>query len=461
MIQTTTINDLETGCLVKIFSCLTGKEGAVLSSVQKSWQAALQDDTIWKKICSDELLLEDPANAQGQLCQSYRDAYKSWRTAFGYRYGGYLIRALDAWKRIKDFLRQEFPQVLTSLRPGATEEEIAEAEEALGCKMPLSLAVLYRMHNGQNLEFDQMLDDRRLRPGTHIRGHPSIMYGLFGGYAFYHHLVSCRMLPLKRSIRMTKSLINQGELPEGPMAVFAMNFNMNKLLLVNLADGSMHTLSYSSNYVMPASAPDFVPSSCDGVLRWVEDYAGRLESGQYGVERLDPDEPWTRGISLFPRNAPALVECVTRGVRVRVSAVLVPEQCNDPMSGSEGGYFFAYRVSMQLLSAEEQREINGPESEGQRWRLLTSCQLRSRHWRQRDAQGNIVGEFQGEAVIGKHPILRPGKEFVYSSCTQQRGRFGTMSGEFRFVEGTMDSPQGQDFNVQCPTFTLQVPDYIF
>ncbi len=71
-------------------------------------------------------------------------------------------------------------------------------------------------------------------------------------------------------------------------------------------------------------------------------------------------------------------------------------------------------------------------------------------------------QVRGEGVIGKYPILEPGKpEFVYCSCTHQPGTRGAMEGEFQFVPGTIERPEGPPFDVACPTFRLDIPEYIF
>ena len=84
--------------------------------------------------------------------------------------------------------------------PGASEAQLDRAEQALqgGLRLPPALRVLYRVHDGQQLEFDRQVDTQ------HITAmHPSIFHGLFGGYSFYNHAVSCRMLPLRRLVEWT------------------------------------------------------------------------------------------------------------------------------------------------------------------------------------------------------------------------------------------------------------------
>ncbi|MBO0514791.1 SMI1/KNR4 family protein [Streptomyces beijiangensis] len=50
----------------------------------------------------------------------------------------------DAWRRIASWLRQHAPATLEELLPGASEEEIAALEQALGVRIPVGLKALWR-----------------------------------------------------------------------------------------------------------------------------------------------------------------------------------------------------------------------------------------------------------------------------------------------------------------------------
>lgn len=83
---------------------------------------------------------------------------------------------------------------------------------------------------------------------------------------------------------------------------------------------------------------------------------------------------------------------------------------------------------------------------------MTACMPCVRAWLQ----------VEGDGVIGKYPELTPdGEEFVYQSCTYQKAARGSMEGSFEFVEGVMDAPTGPTWDVLCPNFKLEIPDYIF
>jgi uncharacterized protein affecting Mg2+/Co2+ transport len=60
-----------------------------------------------------------------------------------------------------------------------------------------------------------------------------------------------------------------------------------------------------------------------------------------------------------------------------------------------------------LLSPEE--AAAGREMWGEQNRPMQRCQLRSRHWIIRDAQGAVFDEVVGDGVIGEYPLLFPGE----------------------------------------------------
>lgn len=55
----------------------------------------------------------------------------------------------EVWNRIESWLKANAENVLDSLQPGATEEEIAETEKYLGVQLPEEIKESYRIHNGQ------------------------------------------------------------------------------------------------------------------------------------------------------------------------------------------------------------------------------------------------------------------------------------------------------------------------
>ncbi len=78
-------------------------------------------------------------------------------------------------------------------------------------------------------------------------------------------------------------------------------------------------------------------------------------------------------------------------------------------------------------------------------------QLLNRYWRITDGKGKIE-EVKGPGVIGLQPIIKPGKEFAYSSFCQLSTTQGAMEGHYELQ--TLDEKQ---FIVEIPKFVLTSP----
>jgi len=78
-----------------------------------------------------------------------------------------------------------------------------------------------------------------------------------------------------------------------------------------------------------------------------------------------------------------------------------------------------------------------------------SVQLTSRFWKIKDAL-NKTEIVQGEGVIGKKPVLKPGESHTYSSGCLLTSPFGAMSGYYNMVNFTST----KKFKVSIPSFKL-------
>jgi len=123
-----------------------------------------------------------------------------------------------------------------------------------------------------------------------------------------------------------------------------------------------------------------------------------------------------------------MYETVTRDIRVAVE----PKFLADQSEPAQGRYVWAYRVSIR--------------NDGD-----TTVQLRSRYWRITDGAGRVQ-EVRGEGVVGKQPTLRPGDSFEYTSGTPLPTPSGFMGGAYQ-----MQSGEGEQFDVEIPTFSLDSP----
>ena len=124
-----------------------------------------------------------------------------------------------------------------------------------------------------------------------------------------------------------------------------------------------------------------------------------------------------------------MVSQITRGIKISV------------LTSFEGTYFknykihfaFAYQITIENQSKD-------------------SVQLNSRHWEIYDAL-NDLDTVDGEGVIGKKPVIKPGEAFSYSSGCLLSSPIGAMKGYFSMVNFTST----KSFKVLIPTFKLSAP----
>ena len=124
-----------------------------------------------------------------------------------------------------------------------------------------------------------------------------------------------------------------------------------------------------------------------------------------------------------------MVQQVTKGIKISVE------------TNFEGTFFknykmhyaFGYRVTIENQSKD-------------------SVQLTERHWKIFDSL-NDVEVVDGEGVIGKKPVLKPGELHVYNSGCLLTSPIGSMKGYYRMVNFTST----KRFKVTIPTFRLCAP----
>ena len=124
-----------------------------------------------------------------------------------------------------------------------------------------------------------------------------------------------------------------------------------------------------------------------------------------------------------------MVSQITRGIKISV------------LTTFEGTYFknhkihfaFSYEISIENHSKD-------------------SVQLTERHWEIFDSL-NDLEIVDGEGVIGKKPVLKPGETHTYSSGCLLASPFGAMRGHFNMINFTST----RNFKVIVPTFKLSAP----
>ena len=124
-----------------------------------------------------------------------------------------------------------------------------------------------------------------------------------------------------------------------------------------------------------------------------------------------------------------MVSQITRGIKISVS------------TSFEGTYFKNYKIHF-AFSYEITIENHSKDS----------VQLNTRHWEILDAL-NDIEIVDGEGVIGKKPVLKPGETHTYNSGCLLSSPFGAMTGYFNMINFTTT----KTFKVIVPTFKLSAP----
>ncbi len=124
-----------------------------------------------------------------------------------------------------------------------------------------------------------------------------------------------------------------------------------------------------------------------------------------------------------------MVSQITRGIKISV------------LTSFEGTYFKNYKIHF-AFSYEVTIENHSKDS----------VQLTSRHWEIHDSLNDL--EFvDGEGVIGKKPVLKPGEQYTYSSGCLLSSPYGAMKGYFNMINFTST----KSFRVIVPTFKMCAP----
>ncbi|MBO0331604.1 Co2+/Mg2+ efflux protein ApaG [[Muricauda] lutisoli] len=120
---------------------------------------------------------------------------------------------------------------------------------------------------------------------------------------------------------------------------------------------------------------------------------------------------------------------VTKGIKVSVS------------TSFEGTFFKNYKVHYAFgytITIENQSK--------------DTVQLTARHWDVFDALKEME-TVDGEGVIGRKPVIKPGKSHTYSSGCLLASPVGAMRGHYDMVNFT----NAEEFKVEIPTFKFMAP----
>ncbi len=124
-----------------------------------------------------------------------------------------------------------------------------------------------------------------------------------------------------------------------------------------------------------------------------------------------------------------MVTQITRGIKISVK------------TSFEGTYFKNYKMHF-AFSYEITIENHSKDS----------VQLMTRHWEIFDSL-NDLEVVDGEGVIGRKPVLKPGESHTYSSGCLLASPYGAMRGSFNMINFTTT----RNFRVIVPAFRLSAP----
>ncbi|SFC87013.1 Co2+/Mg2+ efflux protein ApaG [Zunongwangia sp. SCSIO 43204] len=124
-----------------------------------------------------------------------------------------------------------------------------------------------------------------------------------------------------------------------------------------------------------------------------------------------------------------MVEQITKGIKISVQTffdgILYDRY--------QVKYAFGYKITIENQSND-------------------SVQLKSRFWKIKDAL-NKTETVEGEGVIGKKPVIKPGEKHTYQSGCLLNTPFGAMSGYYNMINFTST----RKFRVKIPSFKLSAP----
>ncbi|KAG0608633.1 hypothetical protein M758_8G121000 [Ceratodon purpureus] len=421
--------------LQEVLAKVSATDCARAACVARLWKQVAHQEPLWEAHCCADFPVTRQLDPFNRPCFTWKETYEKWKVS------RLVQRSKLCWDSLRTWTANNFKELASSLAPGATLEELDEAESTLKCKFPPAVRLLYRFCNGQRGEARDV--------------------GLIGGYSFSHHFVNVHLLSLRQVVNLTDRILPP--LTRNRRIIIAASINLNKFFFLDCEDGNVYVgtrnlpVDGEMMVCVPEQASASEEESQDGMLRWLENYAHCLQSGMFQVRT----EQGSQSISLYPDTEPYCTTAVTRGVQVRCSGVFVPELSR--VEEMDDSYWFSYSVRMRLLDpAPGQTDA------------LTTCQLSDRHWVIR-ANDTVVAEVRGRGVIGMYPLLEVGdEEFVYESCTGLRAKKGSIDGDFTFINrfysprspqdsgaGHVSSSRGPPFQANVARFPLEVPQYIY
>ncbi len=124
-----------------------------------------------------------------------------------------------------------------------------------------------------------------------------------------------------------------------------------------------------------------------------------------------------------------MIQQITRGIKISVETKFEGSFLKEQILH----YAFLYSITIENQSKDV-------------------VQLLSRHWKILESVSRPQ-YINGNGVVGKKPIIRPGESHTYQSGSLITSPLGSMSGTYIMINFTT----AKKFNVEVPNFRLSVP----
>ena len=399
---------------ILIYLCPT--ELAAFFPCSRFTASFVSNERLWSSLLQSVYALQRPFDASSNLPlpalpeQTSRALFCHQYQRFPPRYQPHFSAIFPLYLRLLAYLRTTAPPILSSLRPGASQSDVQHAESAAqpSRQLPLDWLTFLKLMDGQTPVQPRV-------PASHFNG-------LLGTVRYYDTVANFRLRPLASAMREAKSVLGEGGVQQWVVPITSSV--VGRLMQTGQTDVEDRLRFYVDQLgrvVRQLGGTAHFHTVAPSFTHFLRLYLERLEQGAYSVPggwARSLDGGRTEGISRFAFPDPCGSDCVTRGVRVQVSVLFVPEDCR--RFRGEQQWLFTYRV-----------RITHTGEGGFRGQLTT------RHWRIQDERGR-QDEVQGPGVIGLYPQVGPGcEEFQYESCCPLATPKGTMRGKFEFqAEGS-------------------------
>lgn len=129
---------------------------------------------------------------------------------------------------------------------------------------------------------------------------------------------------------------------------------------------------------------------------------------------------------------PSMIQQITRGIRVSVETKFEGSFPKENILH----YGFVYTITIENQSKDV-------------------VQLLSRHWKIIETTNNTQ-YINGDGVVGKKPVVKPGEMHVYKSGCLITSPIGVMIGTYIMINFTST----KKFNVDIPPFKLNIPSIL-